>query len=287
MLLADDALDSGTDDLGLHGAARGGEEELLADSGKSRCWSTTAWRSSPPTSRRTNRWPPPRPTAPRAGTGAGAATAREVVGYGDAIPFHGGGPLGGDAGHRLSDVDGALGAYDAGVESAVDLPPEEEISLTPSARVPVAPAVTASQYPVRPSRAASPGACSASSVPWNPASAPPPSRAIPTVPPPPRPTAEPCLPSRATPAPAPPPSRPRRHPALAPSGGERPGRRGAQRGRLLPRPGAARRGPGDPGHRGAGAARPAAHRRAARPAPRARGAARRRATDPGSATSGP
>jgi hypothetical protein len=73
----------------------------------------------------------------------------EAGGYGDAIPFMEEDPSEVTQVTQLSDADAALGAYDAGVESAVELPPEEEISLTPSARLPVGPAVTASQYPVQ------------------------------------------------------------------------------------------------------------------------------------------
>src|SRR5215813_8810608 len=145
MLLADDALDSGTDDLGLHtpggeelladseeegGLVDDGMEVIAADEPEDEPLAATPYRGS------SSVLVPPPP--------------HEVSGYGDAVPFQV------DRAEvtqltDVSDVDNALGAYEAGVESAVELPPEEEIiSLTPSTRMPAAPTVTESQYPMQP-----------------------------------------------------------------------------------------------------------------------------------------
>ena len=209
MLLADDALDSGTDDLGLHGGGAG-EEELLADSGEEGMLADDGLELI--AADESSDEPLATPTPYRALVPVPVLVPPppdEVAGYGDAIPFIEEDPSEVTQVTQLSDADAALGAYDAGVESAVELPPEEEISLTPSARVPVAPAVTASQYPVQsiPSRA-TPAPAPLPPFRGTPPPAPPPSRAIPSrATPAPAPPPSRAVPSRATPAPAPPPSR--------------------------------------------------------------------------------
>ena len=139
MLLADDALDSGTDDLGLHTPA--GEEELLADSEEEPVLvdeEVVADEPLPPGT------PYRRPAAVL------VPPPPQTVDYGEAIPFSDEDPSEVTQVTGVSDVDAAIGAYDAGVESAVELPPEEEIHLTPSARIPAQPTVTGAQYPVEP-----------------------------------------------------------------------------------------------------------------------------------------
>jgi tetratricopeptide (TPR) repeat protein len=169
MLLADDALDSGTDDLGLHSAT--GEEELLADSEEEPMLVEDGLEV---VSADEPQDEPLEPGTPYRRSGAVLVPPPPDAGmdYGEAIPFQEEDRAELTQITEVSDVDGALGAYDAGVESAVELPPEEEISLTPSARVPSHPAVTASQYAVEPPSRAAP--------------APPPPRATPgrTTPPP-------------------------------------------------------------------------------------------------------
>ena len=144
MLLADDALDSGTDDLGLHSGTPGGEEELLADSeeepvlvedGMEVVAADEPLPSGTPYRRPAAVLVPPPP---------------EASDYGEAVPFQEEDRAEVTRITDVSDVDSALGAYEAGVESAVELPPEEEIHLTPSARVPAAPTATGPQYPMPP-----------------------------------------------------------------------------------------------------------------------------------------
>jgi tetratricopeptide (TPR) repeat protein len=144
MLLADDALDSGTDDLGLHSGTPGGEEELLADSeeepvlvedGMEVVAADEPLPSGTPYRRPAAVLVPPPP---------------EASDYGEAVPFQEEDRAEVTQITDVSDVDSALGAYEAGVESAVELPPEEEIHLTPSARVPAAPTATGPQYPMPP-----------------------------------------------------------------------------------------------------------------------------------------
>jgi tetratricopeptide (TPR) repeat protein len=116
VLLADDGLDASSDDLALRSAAPGAEDELLAEDDEAvlvddgpGARAGQARADEPLTSRRGSVLVPPPP---------------DVEDYGDAMPYE-------EAAER-TEMNDALGAYDPGVESAVELPPDEEVVLTPA-----------------------------------------------------------------------------------------------------------------------------------------------------------
>ena len=154
VLLADDGMDASSDDLALRSAAPGAEDELLAEDDEAMLVDDDQAGQAtdePLTSRRASAVLVPPPPS-------------EVEGYGEAMPYE-------DLADR-TEMNDALGAYDAGVESEVELPPEEEVVLTPA------------PPPPPPSRAVPP----------------PPPAAARAVPPPPRPNG---AVARAAPAPIP------------------------------------------------------------------------------------
>ncbi len=127
VLLADDGLDASSDDLALRNASPGGEDELLAEDDEAMLV------DEPPEPDAADE-----PLAPRRGPGVLVPPPPGVDGYGDAMPY-------GDEGAERTEMNDALGAYESGVESEVELPPDEEVVLTP-----------APPPPPRPARAAGP-----------------------------------------------------------------------------------------------------------------------------------
>jgi len=117
VLLADDGLDASSDDLALRNAGPGAmDDELLVEDDEA----MLVEEEPEPVSVAADE-PLPRRPSPSAVL---VPPAPVMEGYGDAMPY-------GDEGDR-TEMNDALGAYDAGVESAVELPPEEEVVLTPS-----------------------------------------------------------------------------------------------------------------------------------------------------------
>ncbi len=123
VLLADEGLDSSSDDLALRNAA--GDDELLAEDDEAML---------------VDDGPEPSPLRggadePLTGGRGGAVLvppAPQVDGYGDATPY-------GDEAAERTEMNEALGAYEPGVESAVELPPDEEVVLTPAPPAPPPP----------------------------------------------------------------------------------------------------------------------------------------------------
>ena len=144
VLLADEGLESSSDDLALRSAAPGGDEELLAEDDEAVL---------------VDEEPGPSPLRggadePLTGRRAGAVLVPPppgVEGYGDAMPY----------GDERTEMNDALGAYEPGVESAVELPPDEEVVLTPAPLPPPpprpAPARAAAPPPAPTGRMASAG----------------------------------------------------------------------------------------------------------------------------------
>jgi pilus assembly protein FimV len=132
VVLADDPGLAGADDLALRsaGAIPSDDGELLADGEASGFLDVQAGAEldEPITGQHpARRGEPIVPPPPESSTGS---EDYDLGDYGEAVPFDEDPP-------PLTEVTEALGAYEAGVESAVELPPEEEIALTPS---PVTPA---------------------------------------------------------------------------------------------------------------------------------------------------
>jgi tetratricopeptide (TPR) repeat protein len=133
VLLADDGLDASSDDLALRNAAPGGEDELLAEDDEAMLV------DEPPEPARVS-VAADEPLAPRR-PGVRVPSPLGVDGYGDAMPY----------GDERTEMNDALGAYEAGVESAVELPPDEEVVLTPA---PPAPLPDCARRPRGPARSA-------------------------------------------------------------------------------------------------------------------------------------
>ncbi len=111
VLLAEDGLDSSSDDLALKSASPGAEDELLADDDEAMLVD-----EEPPADE---------PLADRRGSSSVLVPPAPLMeGYGDAMPY--------EDGVDRTEMNTALGTYEPGVESAVELPPEEEVVLTPS-----------------------------------------------------------------------------------------------------------------------------------------------------------
>ncbi|HUM12819.1 MAG TPA: tetratricopeptide repeat protein [Myxococcaceae bacterium] len=125
VLLADDGLDVSSDDLALRNASPGGEDELLAEDDEAMLV------DEPPEPVAADE-----PLAPRRGPGVLVPPPPGVDGYGDAMPY-------GDEGAERTEMNDALGAYESGVESEVELPPDEEVVLTPAPPPPPRPAPAA------------------------------------------------------------------------------------------------------------------------------------------------
>jgi len=159
VLLAEDGLDSSSDDLALKSAAPGADDELLAEDDEAMLVDDepAVVDEALPHRRSARGVVPPAPA---------------FEGYGDAMPYD-------DAAPDRTEMNDALGAYEPGVESAVELPPDEEVVLTPA------------PPPAPPPRAAPP---------------PPPARAAAPPPPPTRAAAPPPPPTRAAAPPPPPPA---------------------------------------------------------------------------------
>jgi len=153
VLLADDGLDSASDDLALKSAAPGADDELLAEDDDEAML--------------VDEEPEPLPTAadeplPREFRRSAPVLVppppQAVDGYGEATPYAD------DEPPERTELTDALGAYDAGVESAVELPPDEEVVLTPApppAPRPAArpaPVPTGRIFPAAPPEAAAPPA---------------------------------------------------------------------------------------------------------------------------------
>ncbi|HEY1906283.1 MAG TPA: tetratricopeptide repeat protein, partial [Myxococcaceae bacterium] len=200
VLLADDGLDASSDDLALRNAGPGSEDELLAEDDEAML---------------VDEEPEPlgsdEPLPGRRGSGAPSPGAE---GYGDAMPYE-------DEGAERTQMNDALGPYDPGVESAVELAPEQEVELTPPPPPPPArspPPAARAAPPAPPPAAVSPARTA-----WTQAAyrrpQPEPVAAPPS---PPAPAARPVPPGAngaVTRAPAPPPP----PPALAPTGRMAPG----------------------------------------------------------------
>ncbi|MGZ6029093.1 MAG: tetratricopeptide repeat protein [Myxococcaceae bacterium] len=142
VLLADEGMDVASDDLALRGAGPGSDDELLAEDDEAMLVD-----ESPEPVRGGDE-----PLAARrpATTGRSAVLVPpppEVDGYGDAMPY-------GDEPADRTQLTETLGTYEPGVESPVELPPEEveEVVLTPP---PPPPAVT--RRPASMPNGASPG----------------------------------------------------------------------------------------------------------------------------------
>ena len=177
VLLADDGLDASSDDLALRSAAP--DDELLAEDDEAMLVDEEPepeCSDEPLAARRSSSVIVP----PSPGDG---------YGYGDAMPFE-------DEGGERTQMNDALGPYEAGVESAVELAPEQEVELTPPPPPARSPAPAARAVPPAPP----PAAVSQARTAWTqasyrrpqpqpePAAAPPPppppgpaARAIPTV----------------------------------------------------------------------------------------------------------
>jgi len=141
VLLADDALDASSDDLALRNAGPGGDDELLAEDDEAMLVDEEP--EPEPVSVATDE-----PLAAR--HGVLVPPPPEVDGYGDAMPY-------GDEGAERTERNDALGAYEAGVESAVELPPDEELVLTPAPPPAPPPRATPGARAVPPAPQASPG----------------------------------------------------------------------------------------------------------------------------------
>lgn len=133
VLLAEDGLDASSDDLALKSAAPGAEDELLAEDDEA-----VLVDEEPE--------PADEPLADRRGSAVLVPPPPEVEGYGDAMPYE-------EEAVDRTEMNDALGAYESGVESAVELPPDEEVVLTPAP--PPAPPPRAAPPPP-PARAAAP-----------------------------------------------------------------------------------------------------------------------------------
>jgi tetratricopeptide (TPR) repeat protein len=140
VLLADDSALAGADDLALRSAGTipSDDGELLADGEASGFLDVQpgADQDEPITGQHPPRRGEPVIVPPPPGSGLGSE-AYDLEDYGEAVPFDEDPP-------HLTEVTETLGAYEAGVESAVELPPEEEISLTPSPLTPAPPPETVS-----------------------------------------------------------------------------------------------------------------------------------------------
>ncbi len=115
VLLAEDGLDSSSDDLALRNATPGGDDELLAEDDEAMLVDEPEPMSAAADE----------PLAPRHGPGVLVPPPPGVEDYGDAMPY-------GEGGADRTEMNDALGPYEAGVESAVELPPDEEVVLTPA-----------------------------------------------------------------------------------------------------------------------------------------------------------
>jgi pilus assembly protein FimV len=152
VLLADDPAGAGSDDLALRsaGVIPSDDGELLADGDASGFLDVQAGAEldEPITGQHPARRGEPVivPPPPESSTGL---EAYDLGDYGEAVPFD-------EDPSPVTEVTEALGAYEAGVESAVELPPDEEISLTPSPLTPApltpapAPPQTATARPSAP-----------------------------------------------------------------------------------------------------------------------------------------
>ena len=140
VLLAEDGLDASSDDLALTSASPGAEDELLAEDDEAMLVDEEPE-------------PADEPLADGRGSGVLVPPAPEVEGYGDAMPY--------EEGADRTEMNDALGAYEPGVESAVELAPDEEVVLTPApppappprAAPPPPPARTAAPAPPPPEAA--------------------------------------------------------------------------------------------------------------------------------------
>jgi len=137
VLLADEGMDIASDDLALQSASPGGDDELLAEDEEAMLVEETP----PPVHAQDEPFAARRP----AKTGMSAVLVPpppEVDGYGDAMPY-------GDEPADRTQLTETLGTYEPGVESAVELPPEdlEEVVLTPAPPPPPAPPPAAARRP--------------------------------------------------------------------------------------------------------------------------------------------
>jgi tetratricopeptide (TPR) repeat protein len=135
VLLAEDGLDSSSDDLALKSASPGAEDELLAEDDEAMLVDEEPAVAD-------------EPLADRRGSPVLVPPAPEMDGYGDAMPYE-------DAADR-TEVNTALGAYEPDVESAVELPPDEEVVLTPPPPRAPPPRAVPPPAPAPPARTAAP-----------------------------------------------------------------------------------------------------------------------------------
>ncbi len=196
VLLADEGMDVASDDLALRSAGPGSDDELLAEDDEAMLVD-----ESPEPVRGGDE-----PLAARrpATTGRSAVLVPpppQVDGYGDAMPY-------GDEPADRTQLTGTLGTYEPGVESPVELPPEEveEVVLTPAPPPPPA----ATRRPASMPNGAPPPASTGRLFPStsNPGYARPAPAPAPVSPPPARPAERAPILVKPAPEPAPPPARP-------------------------------------------------------------------------------
>ena len=112
VLLAEDGLDSSSDDLALRSAAPEADDELLAEDDEAMLVDDEPAATD-------------EPLDDRADSGVIVLRTPGFEGYGDAMPYEEHAP-------DRTEMNDALGPYEPGVESAVELPPDEEVVLTPA-----------------------------------------------------------------------------------------------------------------------------------------------------------
>jgi len=142
VLLPDDAVEVSADDLALRSAGPGADDELLAEDEEAMLVDEASGPAHPVADEPLGNTRP----GPRSGAVL-VPPPPEVDGYGDATPYA-------DADH--TQMTETLGAYEAGVESAVELPAEaveEDVVLTPTPPPP-RPAPASRSFPPAPPPAA-------------------------------------------------------------------------------------------------------------------------------------
>jgi tetratricopeptide (TPR) repeat protein len=149
VLLPDDAMEVSADDLALRSATPGGDDELLAEDEEAMLVDEASGPAHPVADE-------PLGNA-RPGARSGAVLVPpppQMDGYGDATPYA-------EGSGEHTQMTETIGAYEPGVESAVELPPEgveEEVVLTPTPPPPrPAPASRTFPPPAPPPAAATPG----------------------------------------------------------------------------------------------------------------------------------